>query len=356
MTITQMPASAENVSLGLPVAIDCIDRELKKLWRDGEGAMTRASMVNLAIYSEEPDSLARNTSWLARITENHACRGIVIGADPHSKNDRIEAWISAHCHVGRAGSKQVCSEQISFLLEGAKVRLLPSIVFAQLDSDLPLYLWWQSKFAAPMDPQLWSWIDRLIYDSQTWSDFNEQMCLVETAQREAKQRIVLCDLNWTRLVHFRLAFAQFFDHPSSHHHFREITSGRIVHGKNFRSTAILFTGWLAAQLGWRIRTGTGDRIEFENSANRTVQIELQEDGDAPVDSFVAQSNDIKFEVALARCGDLLQVSRGKSGQEAGWQLLPAGENDPVKLMSEELMRGGQRRIYLRALEIVRALL
>jgi len=55
-----MPAIAENISLGLPVAIDRIDRELKKLWSEGEVAMTRASMVNLAIYSEEPDSLTRN--------------------------------------------------------------------------------------------------------------------------------------------------------------------------------------------------------------------------------------------------------------------------------------------------------
>ena len=183
-----MPATAETVSLGFSVAIDRIDRELKKLWSESEGAMTRASMMNLAVYSEEPDSLTQNTQLLARITENHACRGIVIGANPHSRNDRIEAWISAHCHVGRAGKKQVCSEQISFLLEGAKVKLLPSIVFSQLDSDLPLFLWWQSKFAEPMDPQLWSWIDRLIYDSQTWPDFNAQMRLVERAQSEAKQR------------------------------------------------------------------------------------------------------------------------------------------------------------------------
>ena len=28
------------------------------------------------------------------------------------------------------------------------------------------------------------------------------MKLVETAQEEAQQRIVLCDLNWTRLVKF----------------------------------------------------------------------------------------------------------------------------------------------------------
>lgn len=352
-----MPATAENISLGLPVAIDSIDRELKKLWREGQGAMTRASMMNLAVYSEEPHSLARNTSLLARITENHACRGIVIGADPQSKNDRIEAWISAHCHVSRAGSKQVCSEQISFLLEGPKVKLLPSIVFSQLDSDLPLYLWWQSKFVEPMDPQLWSWIDRLIYDSQTWPHFNDQMRLVEMAQREAKQRIVLCDLNWTRLLHFRLAFAQFFDHPASHHHFREIESATILFGKDFRSAAVLFVGWLAAQLGWNIRNGQrGDHIQFENSAQKTVSVELQENGEAPIGSFVAKSDDIQFQITLARCGDLLEVSRAKSEHATARQLLPAGENDPVRLMSEELMRGGQRRIYLRAVEKVRSLL
>src|SRR5437588_1165152 len=217
-----MPAIADTRSLGLRLAIDRIDRELNKLWSEGQGAMTRASLMNLAVDSEESGSLTRNTRLLARLTENHACRAIVIGADPRAKNDRMEAWISAHCHLSRAGTKRVCSEQISFLLEGAMVKLLPSIVFSQLDSDLPLYLWWQSEFAEPMDPQLWSWIDRLIYDSQSWHDFKARMRQVETAQREAKQRIVLCDFNWTRLVRFRLAFAQFFDLPVSHHHFGEI--------------------------------------------------------------------------------------------------------------------------------------
>src|SRR5437764_13574040 len=309
-----MPAAAETVSLGLPVAIDRIDRELKKLWSEGEGAMTRASMINLAVYSEEPDSLTQNTQLLARIAENHACRGIVIGANPHSKNDRIEAWISAHCHVGRAGTKQVCSEPISFLLEGAKVKLLPSNVFSQLDSDLPLYLWWQSKFAEPMDPQLWSWIDRLIYDSQTWRDFTAQMQLVETAQREAKQRIVLCDLNWTRLVHFRLAFAQFFDHPASHHHFDEIESGSIVFGRGYRSTALLFVGWLAAQLGWEISQAlTSESIGLENRAGKPIRINLQEKGEAPIASFTAQSHEIEFQVTQADCGELIEVCRGKIG-------------------------------------------
>src|SRR5213078_5070307 len=107
-----MPAVAETYSLGAPVAISKIDPELKKLWQDSAGAMTRASLMNLAVYSEEPGSLNNNTQLMAKITENHACRAIVIEADCRSEENRVDAWISAHCHVGRTGKKQVCSEQI----------------------------------------------------------------------------------------------------------------------------------------------------------------------------------------------------------------------------------------------------
>src|SRR5438874_10565309 len=138
-----MPATIETFSLGQSVEIGKIGQELKKLWQEGESAMTRASLINLAVYSEKSGSLEKNTQLIARITENHACRALVIGANRNSKEDRVEAWINAHCHITRAGSKQICSEQLSFSLEGPCVKLLPSIVFSHLDSDLPLYLWWQ---------------------------------------------------------------------------------------------------------------------------------------------------------------------------------------------------------------------
>ncbi len=174
-----MPAAAETYSLGAPVEIGKIEQELKKLWRDGEGAMTRASLMNLAVYSEEPGSLQNNTQLMARITENHACRAIVIEADCDAGDDHVSAWISAHCHVSSVGSKQVCSEQISFLLKGGCTTQLPSIVLSNLDSDLPLCLWWQEEFREPMDPQLWTWVDRVIYDSHGWSDFRSQTRLLE---------------------------------------------------------------------------------------------------------------------------------------------------------------------------------
>lgn len=352
-----MPVIAENYSLGLQVGIDKIDSELKKLWAQSEGAMTRASLVNLAVYSEVPGSLEKNTPLIAKITENHACRAIVIGADCKSKENRVDAWISAHCHISRAGSKQICSEQISFRLEGPCTSLLPSIVFSHLDSDLPFYLWWQSEFREPMDRQLWAWVDRVIYDSQTWKDFRAQMRLVESAQKEAKQRIVLCDLNWTRLDRIRFALAQFFDHPASHHRFAKIKKGRIDFAPGFRSTAVLFAGWLAAQLNWRIENRKGGGLlQFTNLSGYKIDIELRERAGEPIGEIVLNSREVEFVVSRAKCGDLLEVSRGKRGEKRMPQLMPAGSNDPVSLMSEELMRGGPHHVYLHAVNCVRDLL
>ncbi|MFN2540975.1 MAG: glucose-6-phosphate dehydrogenase assembly protein OpcA [Chthoniobacterales bacterium] len=350
-------AVTETHSSGMPVEIADIDRELKKLWQQSEGVMTRASLINLAIYSEKPDSLEKNTQLIAKIIENQACRALVISANRKSKEDRVEAWLNAHCHVARAGGKQICSEQLSFLLEGPCTKLLPSIVFSHLDSDLPLYLWWQEDFPDPMDPQLWAWVDRLIFDSQTWKNFGAQMRLVETAQQEAKQRIVLCDLNWTRLDKVRYAIAQFFDHPASHHHFAKIENLNIDYAAGFKSTALLLLGWLGAQLSWRVNEPAANgSCRMVDANNRKIDIELRRREGGPIGGVTINSRGIQFRVAPARCGDLLEISRSGENETAMPQMMPAQNNDPASLVSQELMRGGPHQIYLRALNCVRELL
>jgi len=352
-----MPAMTETYALGVPIKVGEIDHELKKLWQESEGAATRASLMNLAVYSEEPGSLEKNTQLMARITENHACRAIVIEGDCNAETDGVDAWISAHCHVSGAGSTQVCSEQISFRLNGGCTTQLPNIVLSNLDSDLPLYLWWQDEFREPMDPQLWAWVDRVIYDSKPWRDFHAQMRLVESAQAEAKQRIVLCDLNWTRLDKVRFALAQFFDHPASHHRFSKIKKVRIDYASGFRSTALLFVGWLAAQLNWRAEKSGGEKkLQFIGPSDRKIDIEMRQRDGQPIHEVTVTAGDIEFAVTYAGCGDLLEISRGKPGEKRVPQLMPAGKNDPVSLMGEELMRGGPHHVYLNAVNCVRELL
>ena len=68
-----MASVAEPFAPGMPVEIGQIDRELKKLWEASSGAATRASLINLAVYSEAAGSLEKNTQIIARI----AARGRV---------------------------------------------------------------------------------------------------------------------------------------------------------------------------------------------------------------------------------------------------------------------------------------
>jgi glucose-6-phosphate dehydrogenase assembly protein OpcA len=352
-----MPAVSETYSLGSSVEIGKIGQELKKLWQEGEGAMTRASLMNLAAYSEQPGSLNDNTQLMAKITEDHACRTIVIEADCNAEEERVSAWINAHCHVSRTGSKQVCSEQISFLLKGRCSTQLPSIILSNLDSDLPFYLWWQGELRDPMHAQLWEWVDRFIYDSHGWKDFPAQMAFVETAQREAKQRLVLCDLNWTRLDNLRFALAQFFDHPASHHRLAKISKVRIDFAPGFRSTAILFVGWLAAQLNWQIdEVKSSLDMRFTETSGGLIDVKLREHEGQPLHEVALTSGDVEFGVTYAKCGDLLEVSRVQSGEARIPQLIPAPGTDPVSLISAELMRGGPHHVYLNALNCVREFL
>jgi glucose-6-phosphate dehydrogenase assembly protein OpcA len=183
------------------------------------------------------------------------------------------------------------------------------------------------------------------------------MRLVESAQKETKQRIVLCDLNWTRLDKFRFALAQFFDHPTSHHHFAKMKNVRIDFAPGFRSTAVLFAGWLAAQLNWNVEKATrNDALQFVDPSGRKIDIEVRERNGEPIGQIALNSREVEFVVTRAKCGDLLEVSRGKPREKRMPQLMPAGSNDPVSLMSEELMRGGPHHVYLRAVNCVRELL
>ncbi|HEV8184617.1 MAG TPA: glucose-6-phosphate dehydrogenase assembly protein OpcA [Chthoniobacterales bacterium] len=345
------------VGTGLPVEIGKIARELKKLWEQGGEAMSRASLINLAVYSEAPGALERNTQLVSAITEDHACRAVVISANAEASEDHVEAWIAAHCHVSRAGSKQICSEQISFALSGSLAKLLPNILFSHLDSDLPLYLWWQEEFPEPMDPELWRWVDRLIYDSQSWSDFDAQMRLVEQANESANERMVLCDLNWTRLVHLRLALAQFFDPPLGHNQLANIQRVKISFAPDYRSTALLLLGWFAAQLGWTLVEAADEAtLGFADCAGDAIRVLLDESAGEPISRCSVSCGETEFHVSHAVGADLLEVTAQLDGSARMHQLMPAAGNDAVALMREELSRGGPHRVYLRAVNVVRELL
>jgi glucose-6-phosphate dehydrogenase assembly protein OpcA len=164
-------------------------------------------------------------------------------------------------------------------------------------------------------------------------------------------------LNWTRLDNLRFALAQFFDHPASHHRLAKISRVKIDFAPAFRSTALLFVGWLAAQLDWKIDEVKSSReLRFALAGGRSIDIELHEHDGQPIHEITLTGGDVEFGVTYAKCGDLLEVSRVQTGEKRMPQLMPAGNDDLVDLISGELIRGGPHHVYLNALNCVRDLL
>lgn len=339
----------QTLSPGLPVEVGAIDKQLKQLWSQEHGAATRASLINFAVYAEGPGAMESNTALIAEFTREHACRAILIVADPAAPAEGVQAWISAHCHLSRAGAKQVCCEQITFLLEGNSKNLIPNIVFSHLDSDLPLYLWWQADCPDHCDTQLWSWVDWLIFDSQSWPNPKEQFARLRETIIPSNRRMTVCDLNWTRLMPIREALARVFDLPENAAQLARIERVSITYAAGYRSTALLMVSWLITQLGWKLERIAGNEIACEG-----VRIQLVEAEGFPIGECTLNGPDAEFRIGHDR--NLLKSEVHRGAAVNACELMPTDHQEILALLKQELTRGGPRYIYARALAVLERLL
>ena len=201
-----MIAQDQELLLGKEVPIEKVERELRLLW-EADDARTNASLVNLAVYSEEETALVDNSNIIREITREHACRALLIGLDRDKKDATVRSWINAHCHLAH-GQKSVCCEQIAFHLTGHSRGRFRNTIFAHVQSDLPLIFWWQGNLSNIFRESLYRRIDRLVIDSSSWSTPNEQFGKIGEAIE--KVNLVVQDLSWARTYHFRLAIASLY--------------------------------------------------------------------------------------------------------------------------------------------------
>jgi len=349
--------TAPTVSPGLPVEVSEIERQLGLLWEQSDAGKVRASLVNLVIYSEIPDAIAANTPLLSAIAADHAFRALLVQGNPDAPKSGVHAWITAHCHLRDAGKKEICSEQITFQLDGPAAGRLPSIVFSHLDTDLPLYLWWQGDLHPDPDPQLWSWVDRLIIDSNTWTTPAVQFRILQEIEALGRGRSALCDLNWTRLFHLRYAVAQIFDLPAARQRLDRINRVDITHAAGHRLTALQLLGWLASRLGWRLDQEDSAPV-FCRRHGGSIAFSLTEDPDA---ASCVPAVQIKFDDATAtvqreKHGDYYLVEFSAADTTPFAQMLPAGREKTPDILLSELSRISRHPLFWPAIRAIEPLL
>lgn len=341
------------IEAGLPVEIGRIDKELGKLWEESGDTKTRASLINLAIFTDKAETVNANTELISEIAAEHACRAILIFANPDAPEPAAQAWISAHCHLAGKGERQICSEQITFQLDGDMLTALPSIVFSHLDSDLPLYFWRQGEFRKPLNEKLWSRVDRLIYDSADWRNPVEQFAIVKEIGTFTETRTILCDLNWTRLLGTRFALAQLFDHSCVLAHTKGIRKVTITSSK--RLSGLLLLGWIAAQFGWRHQTLLG-KESFVSEDGQTIEFAITEAAGEAISRCAFASDGATFEITREEGSAYYHAKVCGDDSCETPMLVSAGRSKLTDILLMELSRGGKHPLYSKALEAISPLL
>lgn len=333
--------------LGMPVQIEAIDGQLKKLWEADE-ASTNASLMNFLVYTEDPTHLRKNSEVIQGLTREHACRAVLIAMDRKASEAKVEAWITAHCHLAH-GKKSICSEQISFLLHGKSLGRLRNTVFAHLNSDLPLVFWWQGELSDLFEERLYRLLDRLIVDSSTWSDPKAGFRRLIEARDDSKGKMVTQDLSWTRSYFYRLAVARLFDDPKAQKSFPGIETVQVKAQPEYRTAALLMAAWVIKRAGWKIESRQGDQWKLSSKEGKEVVLEMTwDDTGAPIAELLIAAPDCSIKICRDAGNSHLSQSICADDHCVDFSG-PADADNPEGLVASQLSRGGKNSLFLQVL-------
>ena len=373
---TEMSASTTSPDLpsfqvlGQPVEISEVEKALQALFlasgdpNDDSGiGVARASLINLALYNENQDDLETDAETLSELTSESACRSLLINADTKSDSSGVRAWVQVHCQIDKKGRKTVCTEQISFFLSGDSPGLLRNIVFSHLDSDLPLAFWWKGEFSDAFERGLYSRINRLLFDSESWVAPRNQFLRLLEAEDDTSSPFVMHDFAFTRMNSIRSAIASAFDRPALAQGLESISGITLRHAEGFRMSALYLAAWIADRLQARpdINLSTPEKLVFSSSrsdfpASFSITMdELSSDrlGNVEVD-FDLKGTEVKVSRCQTRDFIRTRIEHSEGTSEEDW--LPSKTLSDVSLVSDILNRAGQNRTHGRILPTLQELL
>ncbi len=342
------------LALGKEVPMSEVDKALRLLW-EADSASTNASLINLAVYSEEEGAIIKNSKIIQEITREHACRALLIGIDRDNPETSIRAWITAHCHLAQ-GKKSVCCEQIAFQLTGRATGRLRNTVFAHLCSDLPLVFWWQGELSDIFSERLYNLIDRFVFDSSKWEDPVASFRRIVAAAHHAESFLPM-DLEWTRTYEMRVALAGLFDDPLAIQALEKVSKVQIVVNPDHRMAGMQFLAWVIQRTGWWRSQDRGVYEEernvyyFETREGNDVTIELQvKESLAPMSLVEFSAPGCKVSV-LREDGSPYLRQKLDAGCHQIDQCSPAGDGSEPELVVSQLSRAGKNSLYLAMLPI-----
>lgn len=280
--------SLERFSAGEPLAVhpDAIERELSRLWQKAGQTtgdlepVTRACLWNVVYVLEErpghegAEARPALERAVAALPARLANRSLVLRTRPPALGQpSLSSYISANCVLAKAGGKQVCSEEITFVADDNGLDHLPGLVRALLVPGVPVAVVFAGLPSAdsPVQADLVNLADRLI----TFMDWSERSGDLGATRTLFDSRPLFgMDLGWIMQTGLRNEIAHRFEPPTGLDH-RELRAIRVEHPSERRGTAKMLAGWLVASLGATKVSATDYGWQASLSGGRMLNLELK---------------------------------------------------------------------------------
>ncbi|MCM3871606.1 MAG: glucose-6-phosphate dehydrogenase assembly protein OpcA, partial [Pyrinomonadaceae bacterium] len=358
--------------------VEAIERTLAELWQQsgghdqsfGDDAVLRARVAGLMVFLHDESLLSDTQQVISELSSSHPCRALLMAGDRNAVARDIEMYVSASCgSQRRAGSRNLCCEEITLIARGDFVSELPSAAVPLLVPDLPVFLWWRAQIRAEdrVFKQLCLAADRVVIDSADFQDPPADLVAVDQLFKQRQDgAMVISDLNWARLTPWRASLANFYDVEDYRAELDRITGVSItcvaetLVPPTVSSQALLIAGWLASRLEWRF---VGAReiqpltLNFEKD-DRLIKVNFNEVQRSAMKSgrlceIELKCSDATSTFLVSRSEDGLHLETQKTIGERSYpgRLVPIGNWSTAQMLGREMEILCSDKIYEEAIAV-----
>ena len=309
-----------------PDAIEAALRELVKQLHAENGGFVPARALNMIAFVDSRYA-GEIANRLSRVGRYHASRTIVLSYDPARTSLDARAVVSSELEPAE-GELGLLRETVVVEIGERHLDDLVTIADPLVVSDLTTVLWAPHGHERELDSML-SLAQVVLLDSHEAASYEKAIARACKLSKEA----YVVDLAWLRSIPWRERVAAAFDQPAERRELEQIDAVSVRHHPASTLAAMLFVGWLASRLGWkveRLQANGGALTGAAAHEGRRIALRLEPapDQEVPGLESVAIATTSGRRLGLKRGeGGLRARARDPQGSEREWTILGASRGE-----------------------------
>jgi glucose-6-phosphate dehydrogenase assembly protein OpcA len=324
-----MPDDVWSQDTCTPADVEAALRDLlNKRAAESEGVYAPARVLNLIVVVDREwrGEIANRLEQVGRYSASRTIMCVV-----EQGRDHISAWARMSAPDAHPPPGQIApvTEQVEIDVGPQHLPVLDTVVDPVIVPELITILWSPHGHEDAVDALTKRIADVLLLDSVIDPDPEDALTRVEALS----ERSYIVDLAWLRSTPWRERLAATFDPRDLRASLSAISGLTVRYRPDSTASALLFCGWLASRLGWKVSPLIGRPGKLHGHANarkQDIHISLDEHPEQNVPGLAGITVETAHGVSISfdrGPGGLCERRREKDGTEHEWRVMGASRGE-----------------------------